>query len=127
MLSLTLKSSATPKEKIAASLALGLQHHQASRLAQAEACYREIFELEPRHPDALHLLGVIAQQVGHYDLAIQLIGSAIRRNPQSADYHHNLANTHSLRNDLRTATESYRRALALDPDHIDALHSLANV
>jgi tetratricopeptide (TPR) repeat protein len=127
MLSLTLKSSATPTEKIAASLALGLQHHQASRLAQAEACYREILELEPQHPDALHLLGVIAQQVGHYDLAIQLIGSAIQRNPLSADDHHNLANTHSLRNDLRAAIESYRRAIALDPNHIDALHSLANV
>ena len=126
MLSLTLKSSTAPAEKIAASLALGLQHHHASRLAEAESCYREILELEPQHPDALHLLGVIAQQVGHYDLAIQLICSAIQRNPRSADYHNNLANTYSLRGDLPAAIESYRRAIALDRNHIDALHSLAN-
>jgi Flp pilus assembly protein TadD len=126
MLSLTLKPSTCALEKIAASLALGLQHHQAGRLAEAEACYREILELEPQHADALHLLGVIAQQAGHYDLAIQLIRSAIQRHPQSADFHNNLANSYRLQNDLPSAVASYRSAISLDPTHIDALHSLAN-
>jgi tetratricopeptide (TPR) repeat protein len=126
MLSLTLKPSACAPEKIAASLSLGLQHHQAGRLAEAEACYREILELEPQHAGALHLLGVIAQQAGHYDLAIQLIRSAIQRHPPCADFHNNLANTYRLHNDLPSAVASYRDALSLDPTHIDALHSLAN-
>jgi Flp pilus assembly protein TadD len=126
MLSLTRKPSPCALEKIAASLSLGLQHHQAGRLAEAEACYREILELEPQHADALHLLGVIAQQAGHYDLAIQLIRSAIQRQPQSADFHNNLANSYRLQKDLPSAVASYRSAISLDPIHIDALHSLAN-
>jgi Tfp pilus assembly protein PilF len=48
------------------SLQLGLVHQQSGRLHEAEAGYREILEREPRHPDALHLLGVIAQQQGQY-------------------------------------------------------------
>src|SRR5437867_1473861 len=39
-------------------------HHQSGRLAEAEAIYRQILAVEPRHADALHLLGVIAHQVG---------------------------------------------------------------
>jgi Flp pilus assembly protein TadD len=127
MLSLTLKPSTCPLEEVAASLSLGLQHHQAGRLAEAEACYREILELEPQHADALHLLGVIAQQAGHHDLAIQLIRSAIQRHPQCADFYNNLANTYRLQNDLPSAVASYRSAISLDPTHIDALHNLANV
>jgi len=50
------------KRTSAELLQLGLEHHQSGRLHEAEACYREILEREPRYPDALHLLGVIAQQ-----------------------------------------------------------------
>jgi protein O-GlcNAc transferase len=107
-------------------LQLGLTHHQADRLAEAESCYREILQQEPQHPDALHLLAVIAQQRGQYDDAIELIGAAIRKHPISADYHNNLGNTYRLRGNLAAAIASYRRATALDPDHVDALHSSAH-
>src|SRR5271170_7425300 len=112
MLSLTLKPSTYPPEKIAASLAFGLEHHQAGRLPEAEACYREILRFEPQHPDPLHLLGVIAQQTGQYERSIRLIRSAILRNPRSADYHNNLGNTYRLQNELRGAIDSYRRAIS---------------
>ena len=35
---------------------LALQHHQAGRLAEAEAIYRQILAVEPRHADVLHNL-----------------------------------------------------------------------
>jgi protein O-GlcNAc transferase len=108
-------------------LQLGLTHHQADRLAETEACYREILQQEPQDPDALHLLGVIAQQRGQYDDAIQLIGAAIRKHPVAADYHNNLANTYRLHGNPSAAIASFRRATVLDPDHLDALHSLANL
>lgn len=109
------------------ALQLGLQHHQAGRLLEAEGCYRQILQLEPQHPDALHLLGVIAQQVGQYELAIQLIRAAMEHNPHSADYPFNLGNTFLLQGNLPDAAASYRRTIALDAAHVDALHSLANV
>src|ERR1700727_2236171 len=42
------------------AFALALQHHQASRLQEAEALYREVLAVQPEHVDALQNLGVIA-------------------------------------------------------------------
>ena len=60
--------AAVPKQQALFSKAL--QHHQAGRLSDAEALYREVLRSEPRHSDSLHLLGVIAHQVGRNDLAV---------------------------------------------------------
>lgn len=42
----------------------GLEHHQAGRLQEAETIYRAILKEQPQHANALHLLGLIAHQVG---------------------------------------------------------------
>lgn len=39
--------------------------HQNGRLQEAEQAYRAILTTNPNHPDALHLLGVLAFQAGH--------------------------------------------------------------
>ena len=63
-------------------LQAAIGHHQAGRLAEAERGYRQVLGLAPEQPDALHLLGVIAYQVGQHPAAIELIRKAIgqRRN-----------------------------------------------
>jgi tetratricopeptide (TPR) repeat protein len=66
--------------------------HQAGRLNEAEGLYRQILALDPNHPDALHLLGVIAYQGGRNDLALELIGKAIARNDRVANFHCNIGN-----------------------------------
>ena len=126
MLTLAHKAPAQNARQVGQALANGLTHHQSGRLAEAEACYREILSVEPDHPEALHLLGVVAQQNGDYLEAERLIRSAIVRNPRAADYHNNLGNTHRLQGDLTRAISSYRQAIALEANQIEALHSLAN-
>ncbi len=126
MLTLATKAPAQNVRQIGQALANGLAHHQSGYLAEAEACYREILSVDPNHPEALHLLGVIAQQNGDYPEAERLIRAAIARNPRAADYHNNLGNTYRLQGDLTRAISSYRQAIALDANQIEALHSLAN-
>jgi len=65
--------------RVGGLFAAGLAHHQAGRLAQAETLYRETLALEPDHADALHLLGVLASQIGRHDVAVELIDRAIAR------------------------------------------------
>ena len=46
------------------TLAIAVQHHQGGRLQVAEQLYRQVLQVEPKNADALHLLGVLAHQVG---------------------------------------------------------------
>ena len=55
------------------SLLLAVQHHESGRLPEAEAMYHQILQNDPDHPDALHLLGVIAHQAGKNEEAVNLI------------------------------------------------------
>ena len=61
----------------APELAVALDHHRAGRLDRASALYRRILDKAPDHPDALHMLGVIATSRGRPEHAIQLIGRAM--------------------------------------------------
>ena len=45
-------------------IAKGLAEHQAGRLYEAQIIYKQVLSIDPRHPDAFHLLGVIALQRG---------------------------------------------------------------
>ena len=50
--------------KAAADMKAAMEHHHAGRLDRAEALYRKALDKAPDHPDALHMLGVIATARG---------------------------------------------------------------
>ncbi|MGQ9368352.1 tetratricopeptide repeat protein [Azospirillum sp. ST 5-10] len=96
-------------------MSLALEHHLAGRLAEAEILYGRILDAEPRQPDALHLLGVLAGQTGRPDRAAALIGEAMALRPDTADYPSNLGNALAAAGRPAPAAAAYRRALALAP------------
>ena len=100
-----------------------LEHHQAGRLPQAEAIYRQILQVAPDHPDALHLLGVIARQVGKNEIAVELISKAISVNPSSSMYC-NLGAALRDQGKLDAAVESYHKALSIKPELAEAHYNL---
>jgi predicted O-linked N-acetylglucosamine transferase (SPINDLY family) len=98
--------------------------HQAGRLAEAEALYRQILATAPKHFDAKHLLGVIALQTGRLDEAHALISDAITANPKAAAAHNNLGNVYLRQGLLDAAQASFRRATELEPGLADAQFNL---
>jgi tetratricopeptide (TPR) repeat protein len=104
----------------------GRVHHQAGRLREAEAMYRAILTESPTHPDALHMLGILAHQAGRNDLAADLINRAIAGNPQSAFYHRNLGMALAAGGQLEPAIAAYQKAFDLRPDYLDAVCELGN-
>src|SRR4051812_5817333 len=52
--------------------------HQQGNYAEAEKLYRHVLSTVPDHPQALHLLGVLANQVGRPDISIALIEKSLR-------------------------------------------------
>jgi tetratricopeptide (TPR) repeat protein len=107
------------------TLQTAISHHQAGRLNQAEALYRQILNQEPRHPDALHLLGVIAQQRGRPAQAIEMIERAVALNPGQAIYHVNLGEAYRSAGKPAQTEAQCRTALKLAPTNAQAHYNLA--
>ena len=98
-----------------ARLDQALQLHQAGHLQQAEGLYRQVLHQWPGQPDALNLLGVIANQVGKPELAVDLIGKAIAQLPNEPDFHGNLAAALLFVDRVPEAIEHFREAIRLKP------------
>lgn len=109
------------------SLEAALQHHQAGRFSEAAAIYQDVLQTDPSHADALHLLGLIALQVGQNATAADLIGRAIAASPTNPVYFSSLGSVRKAQGNLDAAVESYRKALALKPDFSEAHYNLGLV
>ncbi len=104
--------------------ALGL--HKQNKLEAARERYRRVLDIAPDHFDALHLLGVVARQLGDPESAVGLIERALQVRPQSAAAHCNLgAALHDLGR-LDDTLASYDRAIALKPDYVLAICNRGN-
>ena len=104
-----------------------MQAHRAGKLAEAEALYREVLDSNPRHADALHLLGMIAHNTRHLDEAARLIGEAIAIEPKAFAFHNSLGNVLKDQGQDEKAVAEYQSALKLNPDFADAHYNLGTV
>ena len=107
------------------ALDLAMQHHTAGRFPDAETLYQQILQTEPNHPDALHLLGVIALQLGKNDVAVDLITKALATRDDYPEAHSNLGNAFRELGQLDEAVTSYHRALSIKPNYTEVLSNLS--
>ena len=104
-----------------------MAHHQAGRHAQAQAGYHAMLRQDPDHPDALHLLGVLAHEGGQHQKAVALIRRALVMMPHFPDGHLNLGNALGGLGDDAGAQTAYEHAIALRPDFALARLNLADL
>ena len=114
-------ASAESVEALNEALGSGMRLHRDGELLRAEHIYRKILEVFPDLPEALCLLGLIAQQTGHHGEARKLALRALDARPTNVAYRELLA--HALRGQKRfeEALEVYRRADAQSPDKPEVL------
>jgi len=103
---------------------LAVQHHVAGELSKAERIYQQILQTDPNQPVALNLLGVVAQQSGKNEAAVDLIGKSIANKPDYRDAHFNLGISLQALGNLDAAVDSYRRAIAVDANYGNAHYNL---
>jgi len=87
----TSKPLTSPKTQARFAQALGL--HQQGRLVEAKAVYGELLRANPRHAEALQLLGVIAYQSNLHQEALDLIDQALAIQPDNAYFLSNRGNS----------------------------------
>ncbi len=118
---------ATPHQAAAAparQLQQAMQLHQAGRLDDAERLYRRLIAANPRHADALHLLGLAYAQRRRFDDAARLIRRAVDLMPAEALFHINMGNVQVELGRGEEALASFRRAHELQPDRPDVCNNL---
>jgi tetratricopeptide (TPR) repeat protein len=63
---------------LTAVMQIAAEHHRAGRTAAARTMYQEVLALDPRHADALFLLGVLDRQAGRLEEARRRLSEAAR-------------------------------------------------
>src|SRR6202044_2916603 len=111
---------------IAAKLQEAVTCHNQGQLQRAQRIYEEILRVEPRHFDALHLLGVIAAASADPSKALDLIDRAIQLNPGNPMAHNNRGAALLDLGLWEAALLSFDRAIGLKEDYAQAHYNRGN-
>ena len=103
-----------------------IAQYQAGQLQKAEDICHTILEEQPDHTYALHLLGLIAHQVGNNEIAINLIEKAIKINPTSPDFYNTCGEAYRMLYKFDLAISHFEQAIAIKPDFAEAYNNLGN-
>ncbi len=100
------------------------QLRQMGQLAQARDLCQQVVAAQPRHAEALHLLGIILHQSGQAAAAIEMLQRAVAANPGIPLYYSNLGEMLRLSGRFDEAVAAGERAVSLHPGYSHALNNL---
>lgn len=104
----------------------GLQHHRDGRPQDAKILYDQVLSISPRHPDALHLRGLIALGEGDAGSAVEYIRLAAQLQPKNWAFKGNLASALMELGAIDEALSVFRRAAQLKPNEAQFQMGIAN-
>ncbi|MDO8287245.1 MAG: tetratricopeptide repeat protein [Rhodoferax sp.] len=99
------------------------QLHQAGQLQQAKTLCERILSVQPKFIHALHLLGMIALQIGDAPGAVKTLAGAVRLAPDDFALQCNYGNALAAQQNFDSAIAAYDHALKLNPRFADAYYS----
>ncbi len=99
-----------------AVMTIAVQYHQAGRLDEAIALYRQVLSADAANVVAYSNLGAALQQQGRLDEAADCYRQALALAPDLAEALGNLGTVLKLQGKCAEAEASYRRALTIRPD-----------
>lgn len=100
---------------------------QQRRFAEARPLLETLLQLEPKHPEALYNLGVLASEEGKLEEARALLRRAVAVDPRNANAQVALGLAALRQEDQAEARQALERAVELEPHNAFALRSLASL
>src|SRR3954454_15211231 len=94
--------------------------HHAGRRQEAVGICEHILSVDQACADAWHLRGVIANDLGQNEIAVQSIGRALELRPNWPEALSNLGNAFVAQGKRAQAADYYLRAIKLDPNFVNA-------
>jgi protein O-GlcNAc transferase len=101
-----------------------IQFHDAGELGRAETLYRQILQNEPQHAEALHLLGLLANQAGQSQAALELLEASLRIHPNAPIVLSNYGEMLRLNGKIEDAIQVLKKATTLAPEYASAYQNL---
>jgi predicted O-linked N-acetylglucosamine transferase (SPINDLY family) len=108
-------------------LNLSMQHIQLNRLDEAERSLGQILKMQPKNPDALCFLSVVAAYKSNFKEAIKWIDKSIEAGSKNPIAYNNRGNVLKELGRHTEALSSYEKALALAPNYEEAYSNKGNV
>lgn len=108
-------------------LSKAVAYSKAGEWPGVERVCRKMLEMQPAHPDALHLLGVALFMKGERAESLALIEKAIAARPDDPAFYNSLGNMLREQGRYSAAYERYQKALEIDPNFASALGNLGDV
>ena len=113
--------------RLAAALAVAVEHLQAGRLPEARTAHERILAVDPRHAASLHHLGLIEHKSGNSETAAALIRRCLAIRPDHPDALVNLSVVLGELGKFDEALAAGEKAITLAPRHARAHSSLGNL
>lgn len=117
-----MKPSVTPRQT--ALIQQGITLQQQRRFVEAERCYQTVMRENPKHPDALNLMGVLAVEADQTRIAIDYFRKALTILPNEPMYLNNLGNALIIASQLDEAVVPLRKAVKINPRFAEAWSNL---
>jgi len=105
-------------------LLLGRLYRLNNDLQKAESEFKIAVKLEPQSEEAVTTLAYLYNELGDTSRAAQVL-SSVPNTQRSAKLYSALGYTYEQQKEYKNAVESYRHAIELDRDNLDAIRGLA--
>ena len=106
------------------NFALALQNHKKNNFQIAEKLYNEILKSSPYHEGAQSNLGILYNQLGKHQKAVNCFEKAIQINPNSANAYYSLGVIFTQLGESQKAISYYEKVIQINPNHIHAHNNL---
>ncbi|MBI5137825.1 MAG: tetratricopeptide repeat protein [Nitrospirae bacterium] len=91
--------------------------HREGKLAEAEQICHDVLKRDPKHPEAMVLLAMIAHQTGRHEEALKTVRSVLKHRARHAGAWFVAAGASLALGRVREAEQACRTLLKLAPDH----------
>lgn len=104
------------KNKVDVLHAQAIKSQNEGKMAQAEALYKQVLEIDPHHLASLNNLGVIYMQQKKHNQAIAYFNDALDVQHNYVDAHYNLACLYARKNDKQQSLLFLKKAIDFNPE-----------